>query len=232
MERRLAAVMIADVVGYGRLSQIDEEGTRACFQYDLEEVFKPSIAAHRGRLVKTMGDGLLVEFPSVVDALRSAVEVQQHKTKRNAGVPADKRLEFRIGINLGDIIVEGEDIHGDGVNIADRMQALANPGGIAISGTAYDQVKAKLPVGYASLGEQRVKSNRRACAGLSRADRPCLSRQDGRRSGRSATLAHAGCCRIRCPGDLRCGSNVVLAGGDHQYEPICRCLALHQHWRG
>lgn len=158
MERRLAAVLIADVVGYGRLSHIDEEGTRLRFQADLKDVFEPVIAQHHGRLVKTMGDGLLVEFHSVVDALRCAVEVQQQEAKRNADLPAGQRLDFRIGINLGDIIVEGEDIHGDGVNIADRMQALAEPGGIAISGTAYDQVKSKLPVGFVSLGEQRVKS--------------------------------------------------------------------------
>ena len=158
MERRLAAVLIADVVGYGRLSQIDEEGTRRHFQADLRDVFEPTIAQHHGRLVKTMGDGLLVEFHSVVDALRCAVEVQRQEAKRNADAAAGRRLDFRIGINLGDIIVEGEDIHGDGVNIADRMQALAEPGGIAISGTAYDQVKSKLPVGFVSLGEQRVKS--------------------------------------------------------------------------
>ncbi|MBB3454735.1 adenylate cyclase [Rhizobium sp. BK313] len=158
MERRLAAVLIADVVAYGRLSQIDEEGTRMRFQADLKDVFEPTIAQHHGRLVKTMGDGLLVEFQSVVDALRCAVDVQQQKAKRNADVPTDQRLDFRIGINLGDIIVEGEDIHGDGVNIADRMQSLAESGGIAISGMAYDQVKSKLPVGFVSLGEQKVKS--------------------------------------------------------------------------
>jgi class 3 adenylate cyclase len=122
MERRLAAVLIADVVGYGRLSQVDEEGTRTRFQADLRDVFEPSIATHRGRLVKTMGDGLLVEFHSVVDALRCAVEAQQEKARRNAGLPADQRLSFRIGVNLGDVIVEGDDIHGDGVVIADRVQ--------------------------------------------------------------------------------------------------------------
>jgi adenylate cyclase len=158
MERRLAAVLIADVAGYGRLSRVDEEGTRARFQADLREVFEPAIAAHRGRLVKTMGDGLLVEFRSVVDALRCAVEVQRQEVERNVGLPPERRMDFRIGINLGDVIVEGDDIHGDGVNIADRVQALAEPGGIAISGTAYDHVSAKLPVGYASLGEQKVKS--------------------------------------------------------------------------
>jgi TolB-like protein/class 3 adenylate cyclase/Flp pilus assembly protein TadD len=151
-------VLIADVAGYGRLSQIDEEGTRARFQTDLHDIFEPKIAAHHGRLVKTMGDGLLVEFHSVVDALRCAIDAQEEKAKRNAAAPTGQRFDFRIGVNLGDIIVEGDDIHGDGVNIANRVQALAEPGGVAISGTAYDQVKAKLPVGYASLGEQKVKS--------------------------------------------------------------------------
>src|SRR5262245_61272967 len=117
MQRRLAAIMIADVVGYSRLSQIDDEGTRARFSADLKEIFEPKIAAYRGRLVKTMGDGLLVEFPSVVDALRCAVEAQQEKARRNATKPAEQRLNFRIGINLGDIIIEGDDIQGDGVNI-------------------------------------------------------------------------------------------------------------------
>ncbi|MBZ9657273.1 adenylate/guanylate cyclase domain-containing protein [Phyllobacterium lublinensis] len=158
MERRLAAVLIADVVGYSRLSQIDEEGTRARFQADLSGIFEPSIAEHHGRLVKTMGDGLLVEFKSVVAAVRCAVQVQRHKAKQNAAAAPHERLDFRFGVNLGDIIVEGEDIHGDGVNIADRLQALAEPGGIAISGTAYDQVKSKLQLGYVSLGEQKVKS--------------------------------------------------------------------------
>jgi adenylate cyclase len=158
MERRLAAVLIGDVVGYGRLSQLDEEGTRARFQTDLHEIFEPKIAAHRGRLVKTMGDGLLIEFASVVDAIRCAIELQRSKAERNAGVPKHQRLVYRIGINLGDVIVEGDDIHGDGVNIAARLQGLAEPGGIAISGTAYDHVKTRLPVGYADLGEQTVKS--------------------------------------------------------------------------
>ena len=158
MERHLAAILIADVVGYSRLSQIDEEGTRFRFQRDMKDIFEPQIAEHSGRLVKTMGDGMLVEFHSVVDALRCAVEVQQQKAKQNAAVPPDQRLDFRIGVNLGDIIVEGEDIHGDSVNIADRIQTLAKPGGIAISGAAYDQVKSKLSVGYVSLGERKVKS--------------------------------------------------------------------------
>ena len=158
MERRLAAVMIADVVGYGRLSQVDEEGTRARFQANLKEIFEPKIAAHHGRLVKTMGDGILVEFQSVINALRCAVDIQRAEGELNAGAPAGERLEFRIAINLGDVIVEGDDIHGNGVNIADRLQALARPGGVVISGTAYDQVTKRLDVGYEFLGEQRVKN--------------------------------------------------------------------------
>jgi TolB-like protein/class 3 adenylate cyclase/lipoprotein NlpI len=158
MERRLAAVLIADVVGYGRLSQADEEGTRARFQADLRELFAPRLAAHHGRLVKTMGDGLLVEFRSVVDAVRCAIELQQDKARQNIGAPPDRRLVYRIGINLGDIIVEGEDIHGDGVNIAERLQALAEPGGIAIAGVVHDQVRHRVEAAYASLGEQQIKN--------------------------------------------------------------------------
>ncbi|MBZ9605463.1 tetratricopeptide repeat protein [Phyllobacterium sp. KW56] len=158
MERHLAAILIADVVGYGRLSRIDEEGTRAHFQTDLQEIFEPRIAAHHGRLVKTMGDGILVEFRSMVDALRCAVEIQQQKAQVNELIPPERRLDFRIGINLGDILVEGDDIHGDVVNIAERLQGLAEPGGIAISAPACDQVRGKLPVGFASLGNQKMKS--------------------------------------------------------------------------
>ena len=158
MERRLAAILIADVAGYSRLSQIDEEATRRSFQAHIDEIFCPEIAGHHGRLIKTMGDGLLVEFHSVVNALQCAVAIQREMASKNASVPAEIRLEFRIGVNLGDIMVEGDDIHGDGVNIAARIQALARPGGIAISGTTYDQVKTKLDLHYISLGPQKVKS--------------------------------------------------------------------------
>ena len=158
MERRLAAVLIADVVGYSRLSQADEEGTRTRFLADLREVFGPRIAAHHGRLVKTMGDGLLVEFQSVVDAVRCAIEVQRAKAEGDVAVPANRRLTFRIGINLGDVIVEDDDIHGEGVIIAERLQNLADPGGVVVSGTAFDHTIYKVEVGFAYLGEQRVKN--------------------------------------------------------------------------
>ncbi len=158
MTRRLAAIMITDVVGYSRLSHADEEGTRRRFQADLRELFEPAIARYRGRLVKTMGDGLLIEFGSVVEAVRCAVDVQRAKAESNVEVPADRRLVHRIGINLGDVIVEADDIQGEGVNIAARLEALCEPGGVTISGTAYDQVERRLKLGYAFRGEQTVKN--------------------------------------------------------------------------
>jgi adenylate cyclase len=158
MERRLAAILIADVVGYTRLSQLDEEGTRACFQVELREVFEPKISAHHGRLVKVMGDGLLVEFHSVVDAVRCAAEVQSTEVARNAERQPDRRLEFRIAINLGDVIIEGDDIQGDGVNIADRLQGLAEPGGICIAASVHEQVKNKLDFVFEDLGPRKVKN--------------------------------------------------------------------------
>ena len=158
MQRRLAAVLIADVVGYTRHIRVDEAAARAHFKADLREVFEPKIAEHSGRLVKTMGDGLLVEFPGVVEALNCAVEIQRAKAERTGGMHEDRRMDFRIGIDLGDVIVEGDDIHGDGVNIADRLQRLAAPGGIAISGNTYDHVRGKLDAEFDFRGEQRVRN--------------------------------------------------------------------------
>src|SRR5215469_5542656 len=130
--RRLAAILAADVAGYSRLMGADEEGTLERLKALRLELVDPKIAAHRGRIVKTTGDGLLVEFGSVVDALRCATEVQREMTERNAGVPPDNRIEFRIGINMGDIVVEDGDIFGDGVNVAARLEGLAEPGGICV----------------------------------------------------------------------------------------------------
>src|SRR5579863_10402884 len=128
VERRLTAILAADVAGYSRLMGVDEEGTLAALKSHRRELFDPKIAEHRGRIVKTTGDGLLVEFASVVDAVRCAVEVQRAMAERNAGVSPAMRIEFRIGINLGDIIIDEGDIYGDGVNIAARLEALADPG--------------------------------------------------------------------------------------------------------
>src|SRR5215470_10473598 len=158
MERRLAAILSIDVVGYSRLMEQDEADTFERLKVLRKELFEPEIAQHHGRIFKLMGDGLLAEFGSVVDAVECAVVLQRAMVERNAGLSATRRIDARIGINLGDVIVEDEDRHGDGVNIANRLQALADPGGIAISGTAYDQVKMKVAVGFAFLGEQTVKN--------------------------------------------------------------------------
>ncbi|MBY3052231.1 adenylate/guanylate cyclase domain-containing protein [Rhizobium laguerreae] len=195
MERRLAAVLIADVVGYSRLSEIDEEGTRIRFHTDLHELFEPKIATHHGRLIKTMGDGILVEFHSVVDALRCAVKIQQQKAERNAALRPEQRMLFRIGVNLGDVIVEGEDIHGDGVNIAARLESLAQPGGICISGTAFDHTVHKAEVGFSCLGEQQLKNIAdpvrvyRVLLDPSEAGKVVASRRPRRRAIILATLA-------------------------------------------
>ncbi len=158
MERRLAAVLFADVVGYGRHSRADEEKTRERFNSDLRELIEPIITRHSGRLVKTMGDGILAEFRSVVDATCCAVKWQTEKSEAASSRPQADILTFRIGINLGDIIVEPPDIHGDGVNIAARLQELAEPGGIALSGAAYDQVHSKVPCDFKFVGSRRLKS--------------------------------------------------------------------------
>ena len=143
--RRLAAILAMDVAGYSRLMGVDEEGTHERLKTHLGQLVDPKIKEHRGRTVKSTGDGMLAEFPSVIDAVRCAAEVQRGMIDRNAEQPADQRIEFRIGINLGDVIVEEYDIFGDGVNIAARLEALAEPGGICISGTVYDQIRDKLP---------------------------------------------------------------------------------------
>jgi TolB-like protein/class 3 adenylate cyclase len=156
--RRLAAILAADVAGYSRLMGADEEGTLERLKALRHELVDPKIAEHRGRIVKTTGDGMLVEFASVVDAVRCAVEVQQAMPERNTDVEADNRIELRIGINLGDVIVEGDDLYGDGVNIAARIEALADPGGVFVSNTVHDHVRDRLPFVFEDLGEQQVKN--------------------------------------------------------------------------
>src|SRR5882762_8579594 len=156
--RRLAAILAADVAGYSRLMRADEEGTLDRLKALRRELVDRKIVEHHGRIVKTTGDGLLVEFASVVDAVRCAVAVQQAMPERNIEVAVDNRIELRIGINLGDVIVEGDDIYGDGVNIAARIEALADAGGVFVSNTVYDQVRDRLPFAFEDLGEQQVKN--------------------------------------------------------------------------
>jgi TolB-like protein/class 3 adenylate cyclase len=155
--RRLAAIVAADVVGYSRLMGLDEVGTARTLREHLT-VTDALVAKHGGRLVKTTGDGVLVEFPSVVDAVECAVAVQAVMAERNQGVPENRRMLFRIGINLGDILIEGDDILGDGVNVAARLEGIAKPGGICISASTYDQVRGKVEVEFADLGEQTLKN--------------------------------------------------------------------------
>jgi len=156
--RRLAAILAADVAGYSRLMGTDEEGTHERLKAHLGELVNPKIAEHRGRIVKNTGDGLLAEFASVVDAVRCAVEVQRGMADREPGVPEDRRIRFRIGINLGDVIVEEHDIFGDGVNVAARLEALAEPGGICVSRIVRDQVRDRLDYAFEDMGAQSVKN--------------------------------------------------------------------------
>jgi class 3 adenylate cyclase/pimeloyl-ACP methyl ester carboxylesterase len=162
MQRRLAAILAADVVGYSRLMGADEMGTITSLKSHRRELIDAGIAEHRGRIVKTTGDGMLVEFASVVDAVSCAVHIQRSMVRRNAAVPGDKQIVFRIGINVGDIIIDGDDIFGDGVNIAARLETLCEPGGVCISRTANDQIRDKLSLAFADLGEQAVKNIARA----------------------------------------------------------------------
>jgi adenylate cyclase len=158
LERRLAGILAADVAGYSRLMGVDEEGTLAALKAYRREIIDPKIAEYRGRIVKTTGDGALVEFASAVDAVRCAMEIQRAMAERNASVSEERRIEFRIGINVGDIIIDEGDIYGDGVNVAARVEALAHPGAICVSENAYQQVKGKLALDVSDMGEQQLKN--------------------------------------------------------------------------
>jgi TolB-like protein/class 3 adenylate cyclase len=158
VERRLAAVLAADVAGYSRLMGTDEEGTLARLKAIRKAIVDPAIASHRGRIVKTTGDGVLIEFASAVDAIRGAVEVQRAVAKQNTNVPQDQRIEFRIGIHVGDIIIDNNDIFGDGVNIAARLEGIADPGGVCISDDALRQVRGKVEVAFDDMGPRNLKN--------------------------------------------------------------------------
>jgi class 3 adenylate cyclase/pimeloyl-ACP methyl ester carboxylesterase len=178
MQRRLAAVLAADVVGYSRLMGSDEVGTLTSLKAHRRELINPAIAEHHGRIVKTTGDGILLEFASVVDAVAFAVKVQRAMLSRNAPIAEDKRIVFRIGVNVGDIIIDGDDIFGDGVNIAARLEALCEPGGVCISRAANEQIRDKLSLSFADLGEQIVKNIARAVGVYGLAARDIMSLPD------------------------------------------------------
>jgi len=156
--RKLAAILAADVAGYSRLIGLDEEGTLDRLRNLRRELINPTISLHRGRVVKTTGDGILIEFLSVVDAVRCALDVQRGMVRQNADVAAEKRIEFRVGINVGDVVVEGEDLLGDSVNVAARLEGIAEPGGICISETAYQQVRDKVDARFQDAGDQQLKN--------------------------------------------------------------------------
>ena len=156
--RRLAAILAADVAGYSRLIGADESSTLQALKAIRAELIDPTIAAHNGRLVKTTGDGLLVEFCSVVDALRSATEIQAGMAERNILVPQDQRIEFRMGLNVGDVVVEDGDIFGDGVNVAARLEGLAEPGGIWVSARVQEDAAGRLDLAFEDMGEQWLKN--------------------------------------------------------------------------
>ena len=158
VERRLAAILAADVAGYSRLMGADEEGTLARLNAHRREFLEPTIAEHRGRVVKRTGDGILVEFVSAVDATRCAIQVQNGMAQRNIGVADEQRIEIRIGVHVGDIITEEDDIFGDGVNIAARLESIAQPGGICISEDAYRQIRDKLDADFLDAGERQLKN--------------------------------------------------------------------------
>src|SRR4029077_1370538 len=158
VERRLTAILAADVAGYSRLMGADEEGTHERLKAHLREMVDPKIREHHGRIVKTTGDGVLAEFASVVDAVRCAAEIQRAMADRDLDLAEERRLRFRIGVNLGDVIADGDDIYGDGVNIAARLEGLAAPGGICVSGTVRDHIGDRLPYVFEDMGEQSVKN--------------------------------------------------------------------------
>jgi TolB-like protein len=158
VQRRLSAILAADVAGYSRLMGADEEGTLERLKTHQRELVDPKIDEHRGRLVKTTGDGMLVEFASVVDALHCAVEIQRGMLDRNASVPVEKRIEFRVGLNVGDIIIDGGDIFGDGVNVAARLEGFAEPGGICVSGRVQEDALGKIDIAFEDAGEQQLKN--------------------------------------------------------------------------
>src|SRR5215470_10801689 len=157
--RKLAAILVADVVGYGRLASTDEDRTLARLRALRSDLIDPTIAVHHGRVVKRTGDGAIVEFRSVVDAVRCAIEVQNAMIERNAGVPEDRRIEFRLGIHIGDVVEESDgDLMGDGINVAARLQAVAKPGAICLSEDAYRQVKSRLDLKVSDLGATPLKN--------------------------------------------------------------------------
>ena len=219
VERKLAAILAADVVGYSRLVGADEAGTIARLKALRKEFIEPLIAEYRGRVVKLTGDGALVEFASAVDAVECAVAIQNGVAEREAAEPEDRRIQFRIGINVGDIIVEDGDILGDGVNVAARLEGLAEPGGICVARNVHDQIKAKLALPFEPMGAAPGQEHRRAGRGLARRARRVVHRREGDGSAPRAGCVAAG---VACAARARRRWRLVVAA-----EP-----GRWQFWRG
>src|SRR5262245_13639026 len=175
VQRRLAAILAADIVGYSRLMEQDETGTLVVLKARRREILDPLVAQHQGRVFKVTGDGVLVEFASAVNAVQCAVDLQQGMAAANDGQPEERHIVLRIGVNLGDVMVEGSDLYGDGVNIASRLEAVADPGGILVSGTAYDYVRNKVKAGFEDLGAKTVKNIARPVHVYRVAGKPAVS---------------------------------------------------------
>jgi adenylate cyclase len=203
--RRLAAILVADMVGYARLMGIDEEGTFGAFKRGRRELIDPKVEQYRGRIVKSTGDGVLAEFASAIHAVRCAVEVQTEMAEWNSGRASSERIEYRIGINVGDVILDEDDgdIHGDGVNLAVRLEGLADPGGICISRAARDQVRDRLGLVFEDMGDRQVRTSPARCVptgsylarGHPLLDRPSSPRRQRRCP--SPTSRRSRCCRSR-----------------------------------
>ena len=235
IERRLTAILAADVAGYSRLTGLDEEGTHLQLREHLSCFVNPKIAEYRGRIVKNTGDGLLAEFSSAVDAVRCAIEFQQGMSERNAHAAPEQRIDFRIGINIGDIIIDRGDIFGDGVNVAARLEGIADPGGICMSDDVLRQVQGKIAGDFVDLGEQQLKN-------IARPVRVFRVRLDGA-SGEAAAIlpekpsvAVRPCNEVRGDPELRrrgafprravlagAGSTVAMGLAGSAYVPNCRC---------
>jgi adenylate cyclase len=184
VERHLSAILAADVVGYSKLMGRDETGTLVVLRKLRTELIDPRISEHKGRVFKTMGDGILVEFPSVVNGVACAMDIQRAMAARNADLPEDRLVQFRIGVNLGDVIIEGEDVFGDGVNVAARLEGIAPPGGVAVSAMVRDNIGNRLDLQFEDLGEQTLKNIARSVrvyhvvSGTSAPSRPALALPD------------------------------------------------------
>jgi class 3 adenylate cyclase len=223
--RRLAAILAADVVGYSRLMGADEEGTLGRFKAHLVELVDPKIREHHGRIVKTTGDGVLAEFASVVDAVRCAGEIQRAMADRDLDLAEERRLRFRIGVNLGDVIADGGDIYGDCVNIAVRLEGLAAPGSICVSGTVRDHIGDRLPYAFEDMGEQSVKNIRFESMRCTLKAQPVCRRHAGPPlQARGRCLPHAcrsSSCRLRISATTG-SSSISQTGSPRISRPIYR----------